>query len=175
MWLAIVSMSILFISLNVLYFYNLAGQARLVAGRGSIIMPPVLWVSTGLILLSSLTFEYGRRGLRRRNEDRFRRGVIATLILGGAFLGAQLLAWQALQAAGFYVNRNFRSGYAYIFTALHAAHLLGGLWGLLYVLIRSAANWTTLRRRVSVDVTAIYWHFLTILWLYLWFVVFIWK
>lgn len=175
MWLAIGSMSILFISLNVLYFYNLAGQARLVAGRGSIVMPPVLWLSTGLILLSSLTFELGRRGLRRRHEGRFRGGVIATLVLGGAFLVAQLLAWQALQAAGFYVNRNFRSGYAYIFTALHAAHLLGGLWGLLYVLTRPAANWTVLRRRVSVDVTAIYWHFLTILWLYLWFVVFIWK
>ena len=54
MWLAIVSMSILFISLNVLYFYNNAG-------RKPIVMPSVLWVSTGLILLSSLTIELARR------------------------------------------------------------------------------------------------------------------
>ncbi len=175
MWLAIVSMSILFISLNVLYFYNLAGQARLETRRGSIVMPDVLWLSTGLILLSSFALELGRRALRRRQEPRFRLALVATLLLGGAFLVAQLSAWQALQAAGFYVNRNFRSGYAYIFTALHGVHLVGGLWGLIYLLLRSPAGWTALRRRVSVDVTALYWHFLTGLWLYLWFVVFIWK
>lgn len=167
-WLAVASMSILFISLNVLYFYNQAG-------RKPIVMPGVLWVSTGLILFSSLTIEMARRALRRRREELFRRLMLATLLLGLAFLVAQLLAWQSLQDAGFYVNRNFRSGYAYIFTALHGLHLIGGLWGLIYVLTRRTADWTLLRRRVSVDVTVFYWHFLDGLWLYLWLLIFVWK
>jgi len=168
MWLAIVSMSILFISLNVLYFYNHAG-------RKPIVMPKVLWVSTGLILLSSLTIELARRALRRRRESLFRYLMIVTLLLGIVFLGAQLMAWQSLQQSGFYVNRNFRSGYAYIFTALHGLHLIGGLWGLIYVLTRRTADWTMIRRRVSVDVTVFYWHFLDGLWLYLWLLIFVWK
>ncbi|MFM8395459.1 MAG: cytochrome c oxidase subunit 3, partial [Acidobacteriota bacterium] len=168
MWLAVLSMSILFISLNVLYFYNNAG-------RKPIVMPKVLWASTGLLLLSSLTIEMARRALRRRRENLFRNLTLATLLLGLAFLIAQLLAWQSLQQSGFYVNRNFRSGYAYIFTALHGLHLIGGLWGLIYVLTRRTADWTMLRRRVSVDVTVFYWHFLDGLWLYLWLLVFVWK
>lgn len=168
MWLAMVSMTILFVSLNVLYFYN-------GAGRKPIIMPGVLWLSSGLLVISSLTMEAGRRALRKRSEGRFRIWMMVTLALGLAFLGAQLLAWRALQEAGLYVGSNFRSGYAYIFTALHGAHLLGGLWGMAYILKRRLENWTVLRRRIAVDITAIYWHFLDILWLYLWLLVFIWK
>ncbi|NDD64693.1 MAG: hypothetical protein EBZ36_12095 [Acidobacteria bacterium] len=167
MWLAILSAAILFISLNVLYSYNNAG-------RKAIIMPRILWISTGLILLSSLTIEYARRSLRQRREDRFRYLLGATLLLGVTFLAAQLLAWQGLQSAGFYLNRNFRSSFAYIFTALHGLHLIGGLGGLFYLLLRRPATWTRLRRRVSVDVTAIYWHFLSGLWLYLWVLIFVW-
>lgn len=168
MWLAIVSATILFVSLNVLYVYNNAG-------RRSIIMPRVLWVSTGLIILSSLTVEFSRRALRQRREERFRLLIYVTFGLGLAFLIAQLMAWQGLQAAGFYLNRNFRSSFAYIFTALHGLHLVGGLGGLLYLLVRSPVTWTRIRRRVSVDVTAIYWHFLSGLWLYLWVLIFVWK
>jgi len=168
MWLAIVSATILFVSLNVLYLYNNAG-------RRSCIMPRVLWVSTGLIVLSSLTVEFSRRALRQPREERFRLLVYITFGLGLAFLIAQLMAWQGLQAAGFYLNRNFRSSFAYIFTALHGLHLIGGLGGLLYLLLRSPVTWTRIRRRVSVDITAIYWHFLSGLWLYLWVLIFVWK
>lgn len=168
MWLAILSIAILFVSVNVLYLFN---QAQ----KKSIVMPRVLWLSTGLILLSSVTIEIARRSLKRRREGRFRLWMGATVLLGFGFLVAQLMAWQALQAAGFYINRNFRSGYAYIFTGLHGVHLIGGLLGLLYVTTRRADNWTALRRRISVDVTAIYWHFLDLLWIYLWGLVFFWR
>lgn len=168
MWLAIASAAILFVSLNILYVGSNSGRTK-------IIMPPILWASTALIVLSSLTIELARRALRQRSEERFRFLLYATLGLGLAFLVAQLVAWQGLQAAGFYLNRNFRSSFAYIFTALHGLHLIGGLGGLLYLRLRRPANWTRLRRLVSVDITAIYWHFLSGLWLYLWVLIFIWK
>jgi cytochrome c oxidase subunit 3 len=168
MWLTLVSVTILFLALTVFYLFN-------GAQRKPIIMPPVLWVSTLLILLSSGTMEVARRALRRRLEGRFQFWIAVTTLLGLGFLAAQLLAWQALTEAGFFINRNFRSGYAYLFTGLHGVHLLGGLLGLLYLARRRAESWTVLRRRVSVDMMALYWHFLDGLWIYLWGLVFLWQ
>jgi cytochrome c oxidase subunit 3 len=168
MWLTLVSVAILFLALTVFYIFN-------GAQRKPIVMPQILWVSTLLILLSSVTLEIARRGGRRRPGRPFQFWITATMLLGGGFLVAQLLAWQALSEAGFYVNRNFRSGYAYLFTGLHGAHLLGGLLGLVYLVWRRAESWTVLRRRVSVDMMALYWHFLGGLWLYLWALIFFWQ
>src|SRR5262249_49837804 len=119
--------------------------------------------------------ETARRALRRRLENRFRLWISATMLLGLCFLAAQLVLWQRLVASGFYVNRNHHSGYAYIFTGLHGAHLIGGLIALGYVMLRERSKWTTVRRRVSVDATVLYWHFLDGLWIYLLALLFYWR
>jgi len=165
--LTIVSVTILFLALTSAYIFN---RARL----QPIATPRVLWVSTGLILVSSVTMELARRALRRRLENRFRFWISATMLLGLAFLGAQITLWKHLVASGFYVNKNHHSGYAYIFTGLHGAHLIGGLVALAYVMLRDRNTWTAVRRRVSVDATALYWHFLDGLWIYLLALVFYW-
>lgn len=167
MWLTIVSVSMLFLTLATAYVLTGANAQR-------IIMPRVLWLSTGLILTSSLTMEIARRALRSRLEGRFRLWINTTFALGAGFLLAQLWGWKQLLAAGFYVNSNFRSGFAYIFTGLHGIHLAGGLFALAYVAFKSRDNWTAIRRRVSVDVAAVYWHFLDILWVLMLFFIFIW-
>jgi cytochrome c oxidase subunit 3 len=143
--------------------------------RQPIAAPHILWVSTSLILVSSLTVELARRALRRRLENRFKFWISATMLLGLSFLAAQLVLWKRLFASGFYVNRNHHSGYAYIFTGLHGAHLIGGLIALGYVTLRERSNWTAVRRRVSVDATVLYWHFLDGLWIYLLALIFYWR
>jgi cytochrome c oxidase subunit 3 len=97
------------------------------------------------------------------------------MLLGLSFLGAQIVLWKHLVASGFYINKNHHSGYAYIFTGLHGAHLIGGLAALAYVMLRNPVNWTVVRRRVSVDATAMYWHFLDGLWIYLLLLIFYWR
>jgi len=165
--LALVSITMLFLALTSAYIFNRAKNHP-------IIMPRALWVSTALILTSSITMEFARRNLRR-SETRFRGWIIATMLLGMGFLVAQLVAWRQLVAEGFYINKNFHSGYAYLFTGLHGVHLMGGLVALGYVTLRASEKWTAVRRRVSVDVTAIYWHFLDGLWVYLLALLFFWK
>jgi cytochrome c oxidase subunit 3 len=138
--------------------------------------PPVFILSTALILASSLTFEMTRRALRRRREEIFLRWLMVTLGLGFGFLAAQIVAWRHLVTSGFYVNTNRHSGYAYIFTGLHAVHLFGGMLALSYVAWKSKwGSWTAVRRRVSVDATAVYWHFLDGLWIYLLVILFFWR
>jgi cytochrome c oxidase subunit 3 len=144
--------------------------------RPSLEFPSTFFVSTALILLSSVTFEMTRRALRQRKEEKFTRWLGLTAALGIGFLIAQLLAWRQLIAAGFFVNTNRHSGFAYIFTGLHAVHLLGGIIGLAYVVTKSRwGTWTAIRRRASIDATAIYWHFLDGLWIYLLLILFAWR
>ena len=167
-WLVLASVTMLFAALASAYVVNQAHSMP-------IEMPKVLWLSTVVILVSSLTFEIARRALRRRSENQFRWWIAATTVLGFGFLALQLTAWSELKASGFYINKNLHSAYSYIFTGLHGVHLIGGLAALAFVTLRSQAKWTTVRRRVAVDVTALYWHFLDGLWVFLFLILFFWK
>jgi cytochrome c oxidase subunit 3 len=119
----------------------------------------MLWVSTNLILASSLTFEAARRVWRyglHRVASRFLR---ATACLGVAFLASQLTAWRALLHSGAYLGQNPFSSFFYLFTGLHAAHLLGGLIALFVVVLGRSI------RRELVEAVCYYWHFLGVLWI----------
>jgi len=167
-WLTLASVTVLFLALTSAYIVN---RARL----QPIATPRVLWISTTVILLSSVTMELARRALRRRLETRFRLWISMTMMLGLTFLAAQIVLWRQLVASGFYINRNQHSGYAYIFTGLHGVHLIGGLVALGYVMLRERSSWTVVRRRVAVDATTLYWHFLDGLWIYLLTLIFFWR
>ncbi|MEP7271077.1 MAG: cytochrome c oxidase subunit 3 [Acidobacteriota bacterium] len=168
-WLALASVTMMFLALTSAYVVNRAHVLPLE-------FPSILVVSTLVILMSSVTFEMTRRALRRRHEDAFMRWLLVTAGLGLGFLIAQLAAWRQLVASGFFVNTNRHSGFAYIFTGLHAAHLVGGILGLGYVVYKSKrGTWTAIRRRATVDATAIYWHFLDGLWIYLLVILFFWR
>ncbi len=167
-WLVLASVTMLFAALASAYIVNRAQ-------RMPIVMPKVLWLSTAVILISSLTFEIARRALKRRAENKFKLWIGVTTALGLGFLALQLMAWSELNAAGFYINKNLRSGYSYLFTGLHGVHLIGGLVALAFVTLRKPEKWTVVRRRVAVDVTALYWHFLDGLWIVLFVMLFFWK
>ena len=166
-WLTLVSVTMLFLALASAFVFTQATSQPIVT-------PSALWVSTAIILASSVTIEVARRGLRRRREGRFKTWIGATMFLGFCFLASQLVAWRQLVDSGYYVNKNLHSGLAYMFTGLHAAHLLGGLVALAYMMIRSPASWTSVRRRASMDATALYWHFIDGLWVFLLALVFLW-
>jgi cytochrome c oxidase subunit III len=122
-------------------------------------MPKTLWVSTGIILASSATFEAARRVFRRGLHHIAARLLLVTACLGAAFLASQLTAWRILVKSGAYLAQNPHSSFFYLFTGLHAAHLIGGLVALFVVVLGRST------RRESVDVVAFYWHFLGVLWL----------
>ncbi len=122
-------------------------------------LPGTLWISTALILASSVTFEAGRRMFRRGSWRLASRFFIATACLGAGFLSAQITAWRELVEQGAFLSQNPHSSFFYLFTGLHAAHLVGGLVVLFVVLLGKS------KRRELVDVACNYWHFLGILWI----------
>ncbi len=129
-------------------------------------LPAVLWVNTGILLISSLTIELARRQLARANSPGFRLWWALTTALGLAFLAGQLLAWRQLVAAGAFLKSNPSSSFFYTLTASHGAHLLGGIVALLYVAIRSFER-AQVTRAVAAEVASIYWHFMDGLWVFL--------
>jgi cytochrome c oxidase subunit 3 len=135
-------------------------------------LPPILYLNTLLLLASSGTLERGRRVILKDTPWRTASAssglswLVVTLALGLLFVAGQVLAWRDLAAQGLFLASNPSSSFFYVFTALHALHLLGGVTALGYVVARlhGATAWPSL---VALDATAIYWHFMDVLWLYL--------
>ena len=157
-WTLCASISAFFAALMIAYVWR--------AGTGPywqpVAFPPVLWLSTAIIVLSSVTFETARRVFRRGRPRLALRFLLATAALGLAFLAAQFDAWRELVKQGAYMMDNPHGAFFYIFTGLHAAHLLGGLIALFVLILRRQK-----RRREVMDVAAYYWHFLGVLWVIL--------
>lgn len=124
-----------------------------------IALPHTLWLSTVIILASSVTFEAARRAYRRGLHLVAARLLVVTACLGAAFLASQVSAWLNLVRRGFYLAQNPYSSFFYMFTGLHAAHLIGGLIALFIVVLGRTT------RRETVDTVAYYWHFLGVLWI----------
>ena len=133
-------------------------------------LPSILYLSTLVLLASSVTLEVGRRrvaafmGGRATHVQIPRRWLYLTLFLGLLFVAGQYIAWLQLRSQGLYLATNPNSSFFYLFTALHALHVLGGLVAMLRVIHKLGLS---ALRRNTLDATAYYWHFMSVLWLYL--------
>lgn len=132
----------------------------------SIQLPGILWVNTLVLLLSSGTLEIARRKLRSDDATGFRRMWTLTTLLGLLFVGGQVIAWRQLAAEDAFATSRLATSFFYLFTTLHAVHLLGGICGLLYVELHrfDAAR---ISRALAAEITSYYWHFMGGLWVFL--------
>lgn len=145
----------------------------------SLSLPRILWVSTILLFISSVTFEIARRKFLIGRYQDYTRWLFVTAWLGFAFILAQLWAWRELASQGVYLSTNPHSAFYYILTALHGLHLLGGVIALGYLIMRSAKEKVIdaelrNRRIGAVEASRLYWHFLDILWVALFALLFFW-
>jgi cytochrome c oxidase subunit III len=130
-------------------------------------VPALLWLNTGVLVLSSVALQWAHVAARRNDID----GVTLGLLAGGAsavtFLAGQLLAWQELSAAGYFVTSNPANSFFYLITAAHGLHLIGGLVALGRTTAKVWRGAEMAEVRLSVELCAIYWHFLLLVWLVL--------
>ena len=130
MWMVLAAIVMMFAALSVAYIMVSEEQRRPVP------MPRMFFVSTGLILVSSATFRRAKRSLQQDRARAYLRWLLATLGLGIGFVVSQLVGWRELARAGVYFSGHPRSTFFYLATALHGAHLLGGIGLVLYLVIR---------------------------------------
>jgi len=129
-------------------------------------LPKILWANTVVLLASSATLELARRKLRLDDAAGFRGIWAFTTALGILFVCGQVIAWWQLAQQGVYVTSQLASSFFYVFTALHAAHLLGGVCALLYVALHEF-DAARVSRSLAAQVASYYWHFMDGLWLFL--------
>ena len=130
-------------------------------------VPKLLWFNTGVLVLSSVALQWAYLAARRNDLD----GVMLGLLAGGAaavtFLVGQLLAWQQLIVAGYFVASNPANSFFYLLTAVHGLHLMGGLAALGKTTARVWRSTEVTEVQLSVELCTIYWHFLLLVWLVL--------
>jgi cytochrome c oxidase subunit 3 len=136
--------------------------------------PPILFVNTAILLCSSAALEFARRALKAGARTQFNTWWTTGTLLGFLFLSGQWLAWLELKRAGVYIETNPSSSFFYVLTASHAFHLLGGLSALAYVDVQALRLRLGPAKRTAIDISAIFWHFLDALWVYLMVLFYVW-
>lgn len=142
-------------------------------------LPIQVWISTVIIILSSISYILSERAVIANNHDRSKKWMVVTTALGGIFISSQIVAWLELTNRGLYMYGNPYAGFFYIITAVHAVHVIGGIAALSTILLRSwypARSKEDVLCRVSMaKVVGWYWHFMGFLWLILLFLLGFWK
>ena len=130
--------------------------------------PWLLWLNTGVIILGSLIFHFTKLASDKNKNDKTKNGLYLVGFLAYSFLIGQLLAWYQLMSSGYYATTNVANAFFYLFTTLHGLHLIGGLyfWG------RTTSKFLSKNSKAedikhSIELCAIYWHFLLVVWLVL--------
>jgi cytochrome c oxidase subunit 3 len=169
-WVAICTITMSFMAfISALYVRQGSG-----ADWTHIVLPRILYLNTLALLVSSATLELSGRALApvqgsELDSGAVRRGLgwlSGTLAFGLLFVAGQYEAWRQLAAQGLYLATNANSSFYYVLTAMHGLHLLAGIAALLFVISRLLLVGNCFRRS-TFEATAIYWHFMGVLWLYL--------
>ncbi len=175
MWVGMAAVLMMFTALSSAYIVRAASGTD----WQRIVMPPVLLLSTALIVVSSGTLETARRMLKQSSSKKHRLWLLLTVALGAAFLVSQLLAWRQLVQQGIYVSSNPHSSFFYVLTATHGVHLLGGLIALVYLSLRTrsraAGPIAIAKEHAATDAVTLYWHFMDVLWIYVFVLLFFWR
>jgi cytochrome c oxidase subunit 3 len=128
-------------------------------------VPKLLWLNTGVLISSSGALQWAQVAASRGRMDGVRAGLLVGGIFALAFLAGQLMAWRQLDAAGYYLTANPAAAFFYLITGVHGLHLLGGLVALGRTMDKAWQGVAGGDVRLSVELCAMYWHFLLFVWL----------
>jgi len=129
--------------------------------------PRLLIFNTAMLAVASVAMEWTAVAARRGNLQSVRAGLLASGLLTFVFLAGQLWVWKQLSDAGYFLATSAATGFFYVLTAAHGVHVLGGLvaWGRSSARARRGTDFP--RIRLGVELCAIYWHFLLVVWIVL--------
>ncbi len=163
MWVAIGSIVMMFAGLTCAFIVK-SNQT----GWEMVSMPKVFWVSTAVIIISSITLQMALRSFKQRAMSQYRLLIGLTLLLGVLFIVLQWMGFQQLWEQKITFRGSSGAGqFLYVIFGLHAVHVIGGLIALIIMFIKAFVGKTKLYSSVPVEVMATYWHFVDLLWIYL--------
>ncbi len=164
LWVAIGSILMMFAGLTSAFIV----KSNLVGWR-DVVMPQIFWVSTAVIIASSITVQLALRSFKQRDMGRYRQLIAMTFVLGMAFVVMQWLGFRELWYDQNVTLKGVTGAgqFLYIIFGLHALHVLGGVVALLVMFIKAFFGKSKNYSSVPVELAATYWHFVDLLWIYL--------
>jgi cytochrome c oxidase subunit III len=175
MWLAIVAMVMMFAAFTSAYVVKKADVSNWLVFE----LPVMFSYSAVIIVISSICMQLAYITFRRNRIGLHRLFMVATFFLGATFLVLQVLGWQELKAEGILLKGNVAGSFLYVISGAHFLHVAGGVIALLVFVILAFTRYnkpedTLLEnihpdKQIGVELMATYWHFVDVLWLYLFF------
>lgn len=161
-WLFIITIIMLFASQTSAYLVRRA-EGNWVEFN----IPTIFYYSTGVLIISSVFLQLAYLAAKKDNFGRLKAFITISFLTGVIFLIMQYFGWQDLQTQGVYLKGNPSGSFFYILTGLHGFHLITGLFVLLFSLRAAMSYKINAKALNQIEVSATYWHFLDILWVYL--------
>jgi len=168
MWIGIGSIIMMFAGLTSAYIVK-----RDQPGWTSFDIPRTFTYSTAVILISSLTMQMALRDFKQRKMQQYKILIGITAFLGIAFIVLQWISFQQIWNSGVTFKGSGAGQFLYVIAGLHALHVLGGIIALLVTFIKAFTAKRRSYNSVSLEVVTTYWHFVDVLWIYL-FIFFLW-
>ena len=165
MWIAIGSIVMMFAGMTSAYIVK-KNQGNWLA----IELPQVFWYSTAVILASSVTMFLANTVLKAGKTSFYKTLITITAILGVVFISMQWEGFKDLETRGIALigpQSNSASSFLFVITGLHMLHVLGGVIALIVTFFRSFWVQEGQINLVTTQIVATYWHFVDVLWIYL--------
>ena len=130
-------------------------------------MPKIFYYSTAVIIVSSITIQLALKAFKERKMMQYRRLITITAMLGAAFITMQLLGFHQLWTSGIDFKGAGAGQFLYIIFGLHGLHVLGGVIALLVMFFKAFSSRIRNYNPVTIELASTYWHFVDLLWIYL--------
>ncbi|MFI5158456.1 MAG: heme-copper oxidase subunit III [Sphingobacteriales bacterium] len=164
MWIFIFTSFMFFAALTSGFIVYTGGREHAI----NIILPKAFMYSTTVIIISSITMFLASRAAKRLEFAKQRLFLWLTLALGLLFFAIQIYGWTILIKMGVYfINPNASQSFIYVFTGMHLLHIFAGLLLIINTLWRSYKNVPQAKNLFGMEMSAIFWHFVDIIWIYL--------
>jgi len=133
-------------------------------------MPTAFFISTLVIISCSVTFHMAKKSIQKDNKSATTSYLLGTLALGILFVILQFVGFKQIVESGYYFTGSASSittTFLYVVTLTHMAHLFGGLISLLIIIYNHFKQKYNSTQTLGIELGAMYWHFLDLLWVYL--------
>lgn len=163
LWIAIGSIIMMFAGLTSAYIVK--GEQP---GWSTVVVPKIFYYSTAVMLISSFTMQVALKSFKERSMQQYRSLITVTAVLGLLFITMQVIGFKQLYHSGIKLEGGSGAGqFLYIIFGLHAVHVLGGAIALLIMFFKAFSAKIRSYNTVPVEVVSTYWHFVDLLWVYL--------
>ena len=164
LWMSLASITMMFVAFTSAYMVKQAAGNWL-----DFAIPSIFYISTVVLLLSSLTIHFGYKAYSAGNKKSYKILLLVSLILGVTFVVLQYNGWMELFGTGVDLKRNVSASFVYLITGVHAAHILGGIAAIAIATLRAFVLKfkVTEKRKLGLSLICQYWHYVDVLWIYL--------